>query len=85
MTLLDMAARENDPEYVPPPEVDAFAPTGSNNANHRGSGSTATSDTNAQSAETAAAVGENKPIEKTISCVSCRKRKLKCDRVKPKW
>jgi hypothetical protein len=24
------------------------------------------------------------PIEKTISCVSCRKRKLKCDRVKPK-
>ena len=26
----------------------------------------------------------NAPIEKTISCVSCRKRKLKCDRVKPK-
>jgi Fungal Zn(2)-Cys(6) binuclear cluster domain len=25
-----------------------------------------------------------KPPEKTISCVSCRKRKLKCDRVKPK-
>jgi hypothetical protein len=25
-----------------------------------------------------------KPSEKTISCVSCRKRKLKCDRVKPK-
>lgn len=25
-----------------------------------------------------------KPTEKTISCVSCRKRKLKCDRVKPK-
>ena len=24
------------------------------------------------------------PLEKTISCVSCRKRKLKCDRVKPK-
>jgi hypothetical protein len=24
------------------------------------------------------------PIEKTISCVSCRKRKLKCDRTKPK-
>ncbi|KAH6664927.1 fungal-specific transcription factor [Halenospora varia] len=27
---------------------------------------------------------EVKPAEKTISCVSCRKRKLKCDRVKPK-
>ena len=26
----------------------------------------------------------NAPTEKTISCVSCRKRKLKCDRVKPK-
>jgi hypothetical protein len=25
-----------------------------------------------------------KPVEKTISCVSCRKRKLKCDRIKPK-
>lgn len=24
------------------------------------------------------------PVEKTISCVSCRKRKLKCDRTKPK-
>ena len=24
------------------------------------------------------------PTDKTISCVSCRKRKLKCDRVKPK-
>ena len=24
------------------------------------------------------------PAEKTISCVSCRKRKLKCDRIKPK-
>ncbi|KHJ31549.1 putative fungal specific transcription factor domain-containing protein [Erysiphe necator] len=25
-----------------------------------------------------------KALEKTISCVSCRKRKLKCDRIKPK-
>ena len=24
------------------------------------------------------------PIERTISCVSCRRRKLKCDRAKPK-
>jgi len=30
-----------------------------------------------------AAVNLN-PLEKTISCVSCRKRKLKCDRVKPR-
>ncbi|CAD6505332.1 BgTH12-00823 [Blumeria graminis f. sp. triticale] len=28
--------------------------------------------------------GNHKGPEKTISCVSCRKRKLKCDRVKPK-
>ncbi|KAI1003466.1 hypothetical protein K3495_g4741 [Podosphaera aphanis] len=28
--------------------------------------------------------GNQKGPEKTISCVSCRKRKLKCDRVKPK-
>jgi hypothetical protein len=28
--------------------------------------------------------GQAKLPEKTISCVSCRKRKLKCDRVKPK-
>ncbi|RKF59460.1 Citrinin biosynthesis transcriptional activator ctnR [Erysiphe neolycopersici] len=28
--------------------------------------------------------GTQKEAEKTISCVSCRKRKLKCDRVKPK-
>jgi hypothetical protein len=28
--------------------------------------------------------GTAKAPEKTISCVSCRKRKLKCDRVKPK-
>lgn len=27
---------------------------------------------------------EGKGPEKTISCVSCRKRKLKCDRIKPK-
>lgn len=27
--------------------------------------------------------GGGKPIEKTISCVSCRRRKLKCDRAKP--
>jgi hypothetical protein len=26
---------------------------------------------------------DGKPVEKTISCVSCRKRKLRCDRVKP--
>lgn len=28
--------------------------------------------------------GDGKAPEKTISCVSCRKRKLKCDRIKPK-
>lgn len=28
--------------------------------------------------------GKEKGVEKTISCVSCRRRKLKCDRVKPK-
>jgi hypothetical protein len=28
--------------------------------------------------------GDGKVPEKTISCVSCRKRKLKCDRTKPK-
>ncbi|ESZ92849.1 fungal specific transcription factor domain-containing protein [Sclerotinia borealis F-4128] len=28
--------------------------------------------------------GKEKGAEKTISCVSCRRRKLKCDRVKPK-
>ncbi|KAI6714041.1 C6 transcription factor Prf [Diplocarpon mali] len=28
--------------------------------------------------------GDCKAPEKTISCVSCRKRKLKCDRIKPK-
>jgi len=28
--------------------------------------------------------GDGKAPEKTISCVSCRKRKLKCDRTKPK-
>ncbi|KAG9232542.1 fungal-specific transcription factor domain-containing protein [Amylocarpus encephaloides] len=27
---------------------------------------------------------DGKPLDKTISCVSCRKRKLKCDRVKPR-
>jgi hypothetical protein len=37
-----------------------------------------------QSTTTAEKVDDKKPIEKTISCVSCRKRKLKCDRVKPK-
>lgn len=28
--------------------------------------------------------GNKKPSDKTISCVSCRKRKLKCDRIKPR-
>ncbi|RDW59491.1 hypothetical protein BP6252_12578 [Coleophoma cylindrospora] len=34
----------------------------------------------------AVVVGENRAptVEKTISCVSCRRRKLKCDRIKPK-
>jgi hypothetical protein len=31
-----------------------------------------------------ASAGDGKAQEKTISCVSCRKRKLKCDRIKPK-
>jgi hypothetical protein len=31
-----------------------------------------------------ASTGDGKAPEKTISCVSCRKRKLKCDRLKPK-
>lgn len=33
---------------------------------------------------TVAGEGKEKGTEKTISCVSCRRRKLKCDRVKPK-
>lgn len=37
-----------------------------------------------QSTTTTEPGDDKKPIEKTISCVSCRKRKLKCDRVKPK-
>ncbi|KAF4626934.1 hypothetical protein G7Y89_g11226 [Cudoniella acicularis] len=45
---------------------------------------------NAQSSSSSSPVSapqtatEPKAAEKTISCVSCRKRKLKCDRVKPK-
>jgi hypothetical protein len=37
----------------------------------------------AASAAASSAAGAKGP-EKTISCVSCRRRKLKCDRVKPK-
>jgi hypothetical protein len=72
-----MEAAENDPEYAPPP-VSVFS---TEPPNHRGSASSA-SDTQAAEAATAS---ESKPIEKTISCVSCRKRKLKCDRIKPRW
>jgi hypothetical protein len=32
----------------------------------------------------ASPTADGKAPEKTISCVSCRKRKLKCDRIKPK-
>ena len=32
----------------------------------------------------ASSTGDGKAPEKTISCVSCRKRKLKCNRIKPK-
>jgi hypothetical protein len=42
---------------------------------------------NSESPEFSQPTGPSKaptPSDKTISCVSCRKRKLKCDRVKPK-
>lgn len=40
---------------------------------------------NAQPTTTASTTsGEAKAPEKTISCVSCRRRKLKCDRIKPR-
>ncbi|KAE8454281.1 hypothetical protein EG329_005206 [Mollisiaceae sp. DMI_Dod_QoI] len=79
MSLLDMAAREEDPDYHgPPSEVDPL----SRPPNHRG-GSTVEAQPSA-AGPSASAANEGKPIEKTISCVSCRKRKLKCDRIKPK-
>jgi hypothetical protein len=48
-----------------------------------------TSSTNRPAQQSGPAIGGNDmasaaAAEKTISCVSCRKRKLKCDRIKPK-
>ena len=52
-------------------------------AGQSGSGSgSSPEDTNPQ-VESTTTTSDGKPPEKTISCTSCRKRKLKCDRVKP--
>ncbi|KAF8847788.1 hypothetical protein BDZ45DRAFT_698912 [Acephala macrosclerotiorum] len=77
-----MAAREEDPEYRPPPEVDIFTKV----PGHWG-GTTEAQPEQAEastSATTATTANDGKPEQKTISCVSCRRRKLKCDRQKPK-
>jgi len=51
-------------------------------AGQAGSGSGSSPEDARQSIEQAT-TGDGKAPEKTISCTSCRKRKLKCDRIKP--